>query len=160
MTRLHRHHSPITGHRFSIGAWNGRELCGVAIVGRPVARKTCQRTVLEVTRCVTDGTKNACSFLYSAAARAGRELGYERIQTFILAEESGVSLIAAGWELIDAVCGGGDWHRANGDFRRQDQPQGMKKRYGKQMNPAIERALFEKPRMREADLFTIERISP
>lgn len=46
----------------------------------------------------TDGTANACSFLYAAAARAGRALGYDRIQTYILADEPGTSLKAAGWK--------------------------------------------------------------
>ena len=43
---------------------------------------------LEVTRLCTDGTPNACSFLLSRAARAAAALGYERIQTYTLAEES------------------------------------------------------------------------
>lgn len=97
VARLHRHHKPVQSHRFSIGAEVGGRLVGGASVGRPTARMTDQRRVVEVTRLVTDGTKNACSFLYSAAARAAKELGYEKIQTFILASESGTSLVAAGW---------------------------------------------------------------
>src|SRR5579859_562950 len=95
--RLHRHHKKVQGHRFSIGLWDEDKLVGVAIVGRPVARMTDHTKVLEVTRLCTDGTKNACSALYSAAARVGKELGYERIQTFILESEPGTSLIATGW---------------------------------------------------------------
>jgi len=87
-----------------------------------------QRTTLEVTRLVTDGTKNACSALYAAAARAGKELGYEKIQTFILADEPGTSLRAAGWT-FDGESGGGDWTRVSKPGRRQDQPQGKKHRY-------------------------------
>lgn len=34
----HRHHGPIVGHKFSIGLSNGKEIVGVAIVGRPVSR--------------------------------------------------------------------------------------------------------------------------
>src|SRR5678815_3290523 len=94
VAKLHRHHKPVQGHRFSIGVEHEGKLVGGASVGRPVARMTNQRTVLEVTRLVTDGTKHACSMLYSAAARIGRELGYEKIQTFILAQEPGTSLIA------------------------------------------------------------------
>ena len=45
----------------------------------------------------TDGTKNACSFLYSAAARVARDLGYHKIITYILDTEDGASLRAAGW---------------------------------------------------------------
>jgi hypothetical protein len=54
--------------------------------------------VAEVLRCCTDGTRNACSWLYGAAARIAAELGFERIQTFVLDSESGVSLNAAGWK--------------------------------------------------------------
>lgn len=71
---------------------------GAAIVGLPVARKTPQYETSEVTRLVTDGTKNACSFLYAAAARVAREMGFFKIQTFILQEERGISLRAAGWK--------------------------------------------------------------
>ena len=91
--------------------------------------------MLEVTRLVTDGTKNACSFLYSAAARAGKELGYKKIQTFILASEPGISLIAAGWTLA-GECDGGSWTRGSKPGRRQDQPQGPKHRYEKVLNGA------------------------
>lgn len=76
---LHRHHKPVVGHRFSVGVANGI-LRGVAICGRPVAR-LCAKDTLEVTRVCTDGTKNACSMLYGACARAGAALGYKKIQT-------------------------------------------------------------------------------
>ncbi len=107
---LHRHHKPIQGHRFSIGVEHVGKIVGGAAVGRPTARMTNQRKILEVTRLVTDGTKNACSALYSAAARIGKEMGYEHIQTFILESESGVSLKAAGW-IFEQESRGGDWTR-------------------------------------------------
>lgn len=129
IAELHRHHKPVQGHRFSIGANHGGKLVGVAVVGRPVARLTDQRTVVEVTRLATDGTKNACSFLYAAAARAAFELGYSRIQTFILASEPGTSLVASGWECL-GTCGGGTWVRKNRD-RRTDQPMELKTKYSK-----------------------------
>lgn len=109
--RHHRHHKKVQGHRFSIGVLARKPrrrvgvLVGVAIVGRPVARAVDPRTVVEVTRLCTDGTKNACSFLYAASARAARELGYAKIQTYILDEETGVSLLAAGWVFEDTVKG-------------------------------------------------------
>ncbi|HET7375944.1 MAG TPA: XF1762 family protein, partial [Anaerolineae bacterium] len=34
----HRHHKPVVGHLFSIGAILENKIVGVAIVGRPVAR--------------------------------------------------------------------------------------------------------------------------
>ena len=85
---LHRHHKPVQGHRFSIGVEHNGKIVGGASIGRPVARLTNAKEVLEVTRLVTDGTKNACSILYAAAARIGKELGYKKIQTFILENEN------------------------------------------------------------------------
>ena len=107
-------------------------MVGGASIGRPTARMTDQRKTLEVTRLVTDGTKNACSALYSAAARIGKEMGYQHIQTFILESESGVSLKAAGWK-FEKDSGGGDWTRESKPNRRQDQPQGRKQRWGKDL---------------------------
>lgn len=101
----HRHHKPVVGHKFSIGAALGDVIVGVAIVGRPVSRHRDDGLTLEVTRLCTDGTKNACSFLYGAAARAAFALGYKRIGTYILANEQGTSLQASGWRLIGEVKG-------------------------------------------------------
>jgi hypothetical protein len=106
----HRHHKPVVGHLFSLGAALGDEIVGVAIVGRPVSRMRDDGVTAEVTRLCTDGTKNACSFLYGAAARAAFALGFERIGTYILNCEDGVTLSAAGWKLIGER-GGGSWSR-------------------------------------------------
>lgn len=100
VTRLHRHHPPVRGHKFSIGAVKDGALVGVAIIGRPVARMSDDGDTLEVTRLCTDGTKNACSFLYGASARATFALGYRTIGTFTMPDEGGASLRAAGWKLI------------------------------------------------------------
>ena len=110
-------------------------LHGACIIGRPVARLAGEpRKVLEVTRLVTDGTYNACSMLYSAAARAGKELGFERIQTYILAEEeTGTSLKASGW-VCEGEAGGGQWKHTDGKERRTDQPTGKKTRWAKVLN--------------------------
>lgn len=51
------------------------------------------------------GHRNACSFLYAAAARAAFALGYARIGTYILKSEPGTSLKAAGWKLIGETPG-------------------------------------------------------
>lgn len=125
---LHRHHKPVIGHRFSIGVEKDGRLVGAAIIGRPVAHNTDQYAVAEVTRLVTDGSKNACSTLYSAAARAARAMGYDRIQTFILESEPGTSLKASGWEL-DGWTEGGTWNRPSRGGRRDDQPQERKQRW-------------------------------
>lgn len=105
----HRHHEPVVGHKFSIGASLNGNLIGVCIVGRPVSRRLDDGQTLEVTRLCTDGTYNVCSFLYSKAARISKELGYKKIITYILKSEHGASLKASGWVLEDDDCGGTNW---------------------------------------------------
>ena len=104
----HRHHKPVAGHKFSIAACDGEKIVGVAIIGRPVSRHLDNGLTLEVNRLCTDGTKNACSFLYAAAWRAARNMGYKKLVTYILKSESGASLKAAGWKCI-GECGGLRW---------------------------------------------------
>jgi hypothetical protein len=106
----HRHHKPSVGDVFCLGAQSGDKIVGVVVVGRPVARMLNDGQTLEVTRCCTDGTRNACSFLYAAAWRAARDLGWRRLVTYTLPEEGGTSLRAAGWKLIGEA-GGGSWSR-------------------------------------------------
>lgn len=104
----HRHHKPVIGHKFSIGCANSEGVCGVVIVGRPVARGNDDGWTLEVNRCCTDGTRNASSMLYGATWRAASALGYRRLITYTLPEEGGASLRASGWRLIGER-GGGSW---------------------------------------------------
>ena len=134
--RWHRHHKPAQGHKFSIGVFDTKEnaLVGAAIIGRPVARMVNHKTTVEVVRLVTDGTKNACSILYAAAARSAREMGYEKIQTYILESETGASLKAAGWYLDAEFAGGGQWKHTDGKMRRTDQPTSLKQRWAKLLN--------------------------
>ena len=133
----HRHHKPVQGHRFSLGVIDDEhQIRGAVIIGRPVARLAGHpRQVLEVTRLVTDGSPNACSMLYAAAARAGKAMGFARIQTYILEEEEGVTLRAAGW-VCEGVAGGGQWKHTDGKPRRTDQPIGLKSRWAKALNDA------------------------
>lgn len=108
VAKHHRHHKPVTGHKFSIGCTENGELVGVAIVGRPVSRYLDNGLTLEVNRLCTTGAKNACSFLYGAAARAAKALGYRKIITYILDTEPGTSLRAAGW-VCAGLAGGKRW---------------------------------------------------
>ena len=105
----HRHHKPVPGAKFSVAVSDGDAIRGVAIVGRPVARNSDDGWTLEVNRCCTDGTRNACSMLYGAAWRAAKALGYRRLVTYTLPEEGGASLRASGWRLIGER-GGGNWN--------------------------------------------------
>lgn len=102
----HRHNGKVLVHRFSISCYEGDRLCGVAICGNPSARKLDNGEMIEVKRCCTDGTKNACSILYGRCARIAKEMGYKKIITYITDKESGVSLRASGYELEAEDCGG------------------------------------------------------
>ena len=101
----HRHHLPVVGHKFSIGAALDGTLVGAAIIGRPVARGRDDGRTLEVTRLCTDGIRNVCSFLYGRSAKAAFALGFVRIGTYLRADEDGASVRAAGWRLIGKTKG-------------------------------------------------------
>jgi len=104
----HRHNKPPTGHKFSIACYQGDRLCGVCMVGRPVSRYLDDGLTLEINRCCTDGTYNACSKLYGAACRAAKALGYKRIITYTRESEPGTSLKASNW-ICDGKAGGTHW---------------------------------------------------
>lgn len=104
----HRHNKPPAGHKYSIACYDNDRLCGVVMVGRPVGRYFDDGRTLEVNRCCTDGTKNACSILYAAAWRAAKALGYRRLVTYTRKSESGASLRAAGF-ICDGEAGGTHW---------------------------------------------------
>lgn len=112
IAKNHRHHQPVYRDKYQMGVEVDGVLCGVAQVGRPVSRHLDDGKTLEVVRlCVLDGVKNACSFLYSRCSRVAAELGYSKIITYILDEESGNSLVASEWKLETSSCGGGNWSR-------------------------------------------------
>lgn len=142
--QYHRHHGKVAGHKFSIGAYKDGQLVGVAIVGRPTGRYLDDGKTLEVTRLCTDGTKNACSFLYSASARTARKMGYSKIITFILQSESGTSLRAAGWICEAKKAGGLCWNKqryANKPeqmtlFQKKTPPREYKQRWSMQLKEA------------------------
>jgi hypothetical protein len=130
VTQWHRHHKPSVGHKFSIALVEDEDYIGIAICGRPVARGSDDGLTLEVARLCTDGTPNACSKLYGACARVAKEMGYVKIQTYILQSEPGTSLKASGW-IMEAVTAGGQWKRTDGITNRTDQPTEPKQRWVK-----------------------------
>lgn len=103
IAKYHRHSLPTVGGKWAIGASVDGKLVGVAIAGRPVARRLDDGKTLEVLRVCTDGTANGCSFLYGRVARIARLMGYSRIITYTLAEESGASLKAVGGRIVGEV---------------------------------------------------------
>lgn len=108
----HRHNRPVAGCVSVVGVRReDGELCGVAVIGRPVARMLDDGYTAEVRRVCTDGTYNACSMLLRAAWRAVKALGYRKLITYTLPEEGGASLRAAGFKLVKTDAGGGRWNR-------------------------------------------------
>lgn len=129
--RHHRHHKAPQGHKFSLGLFINKKLIGVAIVGRPTARLLGGKGILEVTRLCTDGTRNACSQLYSAAAREAKKRGAVKIITYILVSENGASLKASGWQKDKEVKG--QSHNRPSRPRADKAPICAKKRYAKDL---------------------------
>jgi hypothetical protein len=101
----HRHNKPTVGGLFAIGVEEDGELVGVAIVGRPVARKLQDGYTAEVNRSCTlpNAPKGANSMLYAACWRAWRAMGGRKLVTYTLASESGASLRGAGWKILAEV---------------------------------------------------------
>jgi hypothetical protein len=135
---FHRHHGRVAGHKFSLMAYALNAIRsseeGVAIVGRPVSRHLDDGRTLEVTRLATSGTINVASMLLAAAAREARARGYERLITYTLASESGVSLRAAGFAL-DGASAGGSWDKPSRP-RVDRHPTGPKLRWSRRLKRA------------------------
>lgn len=107
--QYHRHHKPVTGAKFALAAAAAGVIVAVAIVGRPVSRLEDDGYTLEVVRLCSNGTRNACSFLYGRCWRAVQALGYKRLLTYTLPQEGGASLRAAGYRCLGPA-GGGSWN--------------------------------------------------
>jgi hypothetical protein len=118
--QFHRHHGAVIGARFSLAiADRTGTIRGIAIVGRPSARLLDDGFTLEITRVATDGYKNACSMLYSAAWKAARAIGYRRLVTYTLITEPGTSLKALGWRQVKNRSGK-SWNRGMRKGKRHD----------------------------------------
>ncbi len=102
VANFHRHNKPVTMARFAVGASDGKNLVGVAIVGLPVARMLMDGFTVEVVRCcvVDDAPKGTPSALYAACWRAAKAMGWRRLVTYTLQSESGSSLRGAGWKVV------------------------------------------------------------
>ena len=126
----HRRLPLLQGGMWAVQLIAQTNLAGVAIVGRPTAQKLDNGLRLQVLRCaVVEGTKNGCSKLYGACAKIGRIMGSSDMLTYIHDDESGVSLIAAGWvEDIGFHSVGGEWDRPSRPRTKTVEP-GAKRRF-------------------------------
>ena len=125
--QYHRHNIPPVGGKFAISCYESGRLCGVAICGRPIARRLDNGETLEIYRNCTDGTRNACTNLYGACIRIARDMGYRKVITYTLESENGASLRAANFTFAGSA-GGIAWTGK----RRRDyyvSPKEMKNRW-------------------------------
>jgi hypothetical protein len=106
----HRHNAPPQGWKYGFGCYVDGELVGVITVGRPVARNLDNGDVLEVTRCCTDGTPNAASYLYGKACKEAYRRGAKAVITYTHEGEPGSSLRACNWYPI-YESDGGSWSK-------------------------------------------------
>lgn len=134
----HRHNPPPAGWKWGHAIYNGDDLIGVAMIGRPVARLLDDGTRVEVNRvCVREDVDrelawNACSMLYGAAAREAKARGFETILTYTLETEAGTTLKAAGWTPV-AKTKGGTWDR-KGRARTDKAPTCRKIRWERELS--------------------------
>jgi hypothetical protein len=126
----HRHHGPPQGCKFCVGAFVNEAMVGCAVCGRPVSRALDHGEICEITRLCTDGTPNACSFLYGACCRIAKAMGYKRIITYTLLSESGASLKASNF-VCEGIAGGMKWTGVRD--RGQHFPAEMKQRWARQL---------------------------
>jgi len=112
VSRWHRHHKPVHGARFAIGAFVAGLSVGAVIVGRPVAPGLDDGLTFEVVRLVTDGTAHVASRLLGAAWRASKAMGVRRMVSYIRHDEKGTCYHAAGWRSVAVVDGRG-WTTGN-----------------------------------------------
>lgn len=95
----HRHCTAPQGHKYSIGIKASDTLIGVVIASTPKARALDDGRTLELNRiCCDPAYRNAVSMVCGAAIRAARAMGYYRIVTYTLPQESGSSMRAIGFQ--------------------------------------------------------------
>jgi hypothetical protein len=92
----HRHLGEVPGCKFALAAYHGQRMVGVAITAYTTARLLNDPLRAEITRLATDGTFNACSFLYSRSKRVVQAMGFTSLKTYTRTDESGASLRAIG----------------------------------------------------------------
>ena len=97
ITMFHRHNKPVKRAKFQLGLMQGREMIGVAIMGRPVARMLDDKRTLEILRtCIKPNHPNANSKLYARVRRIAQMMGYNKVITYTLKSESQSTLKAIG----------------------------------------------------------------
>ena len=118
INKYHRHNKACSGDKFRIGLFEEGNLIGVGIAGLPIARKQMDGDTIEITRvCVLPDKRNACSQIYARMKRIAQLMGYNRITTYTLENESGASLRAIGAKIDHKVAKGNWLNRQNREYQ-------------------------------------------
>lgn len=130
VANFHRHNKSPRFSLFSVGASDGNQLVGVAIVNRPVARMLDDGETVEVIRCcvIDNAPKGTCSFLYARCWQAAKALGWKKLVTYTLQSESGASLRGAGWKVVAEI--------------KERNPADWQSRPGREWQPVVGQAKF------------------
>jgi hypothetical protein len=102
IAKYHRHSKPLKRHKFTIGAIDSftNELVGICTVDTPSSKLNRFRDHVEIRRvCTINNNKNAASFLIGHACTACFSMGYTTIISYTQPHESGISLLASGFEV-------------------------------------------------------------
>ena len=79
-----------------------------------------------------NGKKSIYNLSLIHISRIAREMGFRKIITYTLAEESGASLRASGWSCVPGFRGGGSWN-VPGRPRTESRNTGPKRMYYKEL---------------------------
>ena len=129
----HRHLSAPPGDKTRWGIFNGDEMIGVCMMGRPCRPLDDGKTMC-VTRLAINCslskklTHDACSQLLGACKRWCKKNGIEKLYTYTLPTESGSSPKAAGFEFIGYTRASKKGHSSKGRTRRLNGLEGIKKK--------------------------------
>lgn len=121
--RWHSHNKPVKGCMFAAACeTRGRDVVGVAIVGRPIAPALQDGRTIEVTRVATPGLRadrrcwGAMSMLLRSVWQAAWALGVRRGVSYTRSDESGRGYEAAGWVAV-ATTRPEEWTGGNKSMR-------------------------------------------
>ena len=123
----HRHNGRTVrnGGKFAISVVDDAGvIIGVSIVGNPLSATYMDGLTAEVLRVCTaiNAPKNICSMLYGACWRAWKAMGGDRLITYTLQKEAGVSVAAAGWVIVGTTRPVTPGWRKNDHLTRDHQP--------------------------------------